>query len=132
MAISPEERTFFITLGSRIAKRRKSLKITQRQVASALGVSQQTINSYEVGRRRVPASTIPALAKFLSVSVETLLDADFENQKQKESSPLLRLQQQIHLLGDLPTSMQHEATEMLDSFIQQNFDTQDIAKSQFI
>jgi transcriptional regulator with XRE-family HTH domain len=42
------------------------------QLAEALGVSQQTIQSYEVGRRRIPVSALPTVAHTLSVSLEEL------------------------------------------------------------
>jgi DNA-binding XRE family transcriptional regulator len=47
-----EDRAFFIALGERIAALRKTQQITQVQLAETLGVSQQTLQSYEVGRRR--------------------------------------------------------------------------------
>ena len=53
MAISQDEREFFIALGSRMAEQRKRLNITQMQMAETLSVSQQTVNAYESGQRRV-------------------------------------------------------------------------------
>jgi DNA-binding XRE family transcriptional regulator len=37
--------------------------ITQMQLAETLGVSQQTMNAYEMGHRRVPVSALPRLAR---------------------------------------------------------------------
>lgn len=65
MAISPDERAFFAELGARIAELRKAQGVTRIQMAEALGVSQQTVNSYEVARRRVPVSALPVLARLL-------------------------------------------------------------------
>jgi transcriptional regulator with XRE-family HTH domain len=76
MAISQDERAFFIELGSRIAELRKTQGITQTQLGETLGVSQQTVNSYEVARRRVPASALPILARLLGISVDSLLGED--------------------------------------------------------
>jgi transcriptional regulator with XRE-family HTH domain len=47
--------------------------ITQMQMAELLEVSQQTINAYEVGRRRRPLSSLPVIARYLGVSIEELL-----------------------------------------------------------
>ena len=47
MAISDDERAFFIELGQRIAQRRKEQGLTQAQLAELLGVSQQAMNSFE-------------------------------------------------------------------------------------
>ncbi|MEO8387622.1 MAG: helix-turn-helix transcriptional regulator [Polaromonas sp.] len=69
MAISSEERDFFVALGSRIAEVRKRLAITQMQLAETLAVSQQTVNAYESGQRRVPVSMLPLLAHTLWISV---------------------------------------------------------------
>ena len=44
MAISKEEKTFFVQIGTRIAQLRKAQNITQVQLAEWLDVSQQTIN----------------------------------------------------------------------------------------
>ncbi len=75
MAISDDERAFFIELGQRIAQRRKDLDITQAQLAELLGVSQQAMNSFEKGRRRVPVSALPAIARAVGASLlEELAD----------------------------------------------------------
>ena len=49
MTISSDERAFFVALGERIATLRKARNLTQTHLAEALGVSQQTVQSYEVG-----------------------------------------------------------------------------------
>jgi transcriptional regulator with XRE-family HTH domain len=76
VAITPNERDFFIALGARIAKQRKEQDITQVQLAELLGVSQQTVNSYETGRRRIPVSLLPDIAKRLGMAVEALITDD--------------------------------------------------------
>ena len=53
MAINLDEREFFDAPGSRIAQQRKESHITQVQLAETLGVSQPTMNAYEMGQRRV-------------------------------------------------------------------------------
>jgi len=73
MAISQDEREFFVALGSRIAQFRKDSHITQVQLAETLGVSQPTMNAYELGQRRVPVSALPVLAKALGVGLEECL-----------------------------------------------------------
>ena len=59
MAISNDEREFFVALGTRIAELRKTRSVTQTQLTQALDVSQQTIQAYEVGRRRIQVSARP-------------------------------------------------------------------------
>ena len=70
MAITQDEREFFVQLGTRIAELRKAQNITQVQLAETLDVSQPTMNAYEMGHRRVPVSALPTLARALGVSLE--------------------------------------------------------------
>jgi len=118
MAISPDERAFFAQLGLHIAGLRKAQGITQLQMAETLGVSQQTINSYEVARRRVPASTLPILAKLLTVSIDELLGEQSKKTNGKRG-PASKLQQQIERVSRLSRAKQKFVIEMIDTVIQQ-------------
>jgi transcriptional regulator with XRE-family HTH domain len=73
VTLSKEERALFALFGGRIAEKRKAQGITQVQLAELLGVSQQTITAYEVGRRRIQVSSLPVIAQALGVAVEELL-----------------------------------------------------------
>jgi transcriptional regulator with XRE-family HTH domain len=116
MALSNEERAFFTRLGARIAELRRTQDITQVQLAEILGVSQQTINSYEVGRRRVPVSALPALARTLGVSMETLIG---EKTPPAKRGPTPKLQQQIERLSTLPRAQQQVVIQMLEGVLAQ-------------
>ncbi len=116
MAISTSERAFFARLGARIAELRKAQNITQVEMADALGVSQQTINSYEVGRRRIPVSALTTLARTLGVNVETLIG---EKTPPAKRGPTPKLQQQVERLGRLPQAKQRVVMEMLEGFLNQ-------------
>ena len=67
MAIGTEERAFFVSMGERIAALRRIHNVTQVQLAESLGVSQQTLQSYEVGRRRIPVSALQVVARTLDL-----------------------------------------------------------------
>lgn len=54
-------------------KPRKERSLTQQQVADHLGVAQQTLAHYEVGRARIVASLLPPLAEILDMSIEVIL-----------------------------------------------------------
>ena len=118
VAISPQERAFFAQLGTRIAERRKALGITQLQVAEALGVSQQTVNSYEVARRRIPVSALPVLARLLTVSIDELLGESVKQPNSKRG-PTPKLQQQMERVSLLPRAKQKFVIDMIDTVIQQ-------------
>ncbi|MCP4991429.1 MAG: helix-turn-helix transcriptional regulator [Colwellia sp.] len=105
-------------MGTRVAELRKNQNITQIQMAKILGVSQQTINSYEVGRRRVPASTLPILAHTFSISIDELLDNETKKARNKRG-PVSTLHRQIEQITLMPRAKQKFIAEMLDALIQQ-------------
>lgn len=117
VAISTDERTFFIALGGRIARIRKEQGITQAQLAELIGVTQQTINSYKTGRRRVPVSLLPAIAKRLGVAVEALLGDD--SKAVAKRGPVPKLQQQMDRITQLPRARQQFVMEVIESVLAQ-------------
>ena len=72
--------------------------------------------SFEKGRRRVPVSAHPALAKALAVSVEELLGTETRRRKR---GPAPKLQQQLERLYQLPKSQQRFVSQMLEGVLQQ-------------
>ena len=117
MAISQDEREFFVALGSRIAQHRKDSNLTQVQLAETLGVSQPTMNAYELGQRRVPVSALPVLAKALGVGLEELLGESTAATKKRGPAP--KLQQQVERLAQLPKAQQRVVMQMLDGVLAQ-------------
>ncbi len=116
VAISDDERAFFIQLGTRINRLRKGLGITQVQLAEQLSVSQQTVTAYESGNRRVPISHLPRLAALLGTSVEALIGQPAAAGKR---GPAPKLQQQLEQLSQLPRAQQRFVMQMLDTVLQQ-------------
>lgn len=117
VAISQDEREFFTALGARVAQLRKAASITQVQLAEMLGVSQQTINAYETGARRIPVSALPKLAKVLGVGLEALIGETPSTLSKRGPAP--KLQQQIERIGQLPKTKQRFVMEMLDTVLAQ-------------
>ncbi len=117
MTISTEERDFFIELGARIAQLRKARGITQVQLAETLGVSQQTIQAYEVGRRRIQVSALPVVARILDVSLEELFGA--KEQSRSKRGPASQLQRSVERISELPKTKQKFVIEMLDAMVAQ-------------
>lgn len=117
MTISTEERDFFIALGERIADLRKANGITQSQLAEALKVSQQTVQAYEVGRRRIPVSALPVVARLFAVSLEEL----FGETKRTigKRGPASQLQRSIERISELPKPKQRFVLEMLETVLAQ-------------
>lgn len=116
VAISKEEREFFVQLGARIAELRKAQNVTQVQLAQTLDISQQTMNAYEMGHRRVPVSALPTLARTLGVSLEALIDQKAPPAKR---GPAPQIQQKIERLTRLPKAQQKLVLQMLDGVLAQ-------------
>lgn len=120
MTISTAEREFFIELGARIAALRKESNITQVQLAEKLGISQQTLQSYECGRRRVPVSAMTSVAQHLAVSLDVLFDAPGKAGAKKAPSkrgPAPKWQQQMEQIATLPRAKQQVVMQMLDGLL---------------
>ncbi len=116
MTISTEDRAFFIALGERIATLRKTHQITQVQLAEALGVSQQTLQSYEVGRRRIPVSALPVIASALSVSLDELFGTQPKRVPSKRG-PIPQWQQHMDAIAQLPRAKQRFVSDMLQAIL---------------
>lgn len=117
-SISSEEQVFMTALGKRIAALRKETGLTQVQLAQALNVSQQAVQSWEAGRRRIQISVLPTVARILSVSLDNLLGGAPDRTPRKRG-PASRLEQQIQIISQLPRSRQKLVSEMLDAVITQ-------------
>ena len=115
VALSKEERAFFTRLGARIAALRKQQGITQVQLAETLGVSQQTITAYEVGRRRIQVSALPVIAQALGVAVEGLLGD--ERKAAGKRGPAPKLQQQMNRITKLPRARQQFVMQVIESML---------------
>jgi transcriptional regulator with XRE-family HTH domain len=116
VAIGKDEKAFFVQLGARIAQLRKEQGITQVQLAEWLNVSQQTVNAYEVGRRRMAVSALPIIAKLLGVSLEELIG---EPPKPGKRGPTPKLQQQMERIHQLPKAQQKFVIMMLEGVLSQ-------------
>lgn len=118
MAISSDEREFFVALGTRIAELRKTRCVTQAQLAKALDVSQQTIQAYEVGRRRIPVSAMLVVARVLGISLEELFGETGQSAARKRG-PTPKLLRQIERISELPKPKQKFVLEMLETVLAQ-------------
>lgn len=115
--MTQDEKQFFRQLGARIASLRKEQGFTQVQLAAVLGLTQQMVASYEIGRRRVPVSLLPKFATALAVSVETLIGETGPPPAKRGPAP--KLQQQVERLSRLPRAKQRVVIEMLEGFLNQ-------------
>lgn len=62
-----------MNIGTRIKELRKSMQLTQQELADRLGIDRSTIAKYETNSRIPEAKTIVQLAKFFDCTTDFLL-----------------------------------------------------------
>jgi transcriptional regulator with XRE-family HTH domain len=119
-AMKTKDDSFFKRLGARIAQARKDQDMTQVQLAERLGIAQQTLAHYEVGRARIAADLLPVLAETLELSLDEMLIGEPAARPAGKRGPASRLQQQIDAIGQLPKAKQKFVVEMIDTVLAQH------------
>lgn len=119
-AMKTKDDAFFRELGTRIAQGRKARGLTQVQLAEQLGIAQQTLAHYEVGRVRIVASMLPLMADILDVSVDELLTGQAITRPPGKRGPASKLQQQVEAIAMLPKARQRFVVDMLDTVLAQH------------
>lgn len=67
------ENTFLVDMGNRISKQRKSLNMTQEQVAEAMNISTQSLSCIELGKKAIRPENLFNLCNILNVSADYIL-----------------------------------------------------------
>ena len=114
--MTQDEKESFKAMGARIAQLRKDSSITQVQLAQVMEVSPQTVTSWKVGRRGVPVSAVPALARALGCTVETLVG---EKAATVRRGPAPKLQQHLERINQFPKPQQRFVMQVLESVLAQ-------------
>ena len=115
--MTEDEKDYFKALGARIAQLRKSHGLTQVQLAEALEISQQVVASYEIGRRRVPVSMLPDLARALAVGVDELLGETAKARAKRGPAPVLA--RHMERISALPKPRQKLMIQVIESMLAQ-------------
>ena len=115
--MTQDEKDYFKVLGSRVAQLRKHQNLTQVQLAEALGMSQQMVASYEVGRRRIPVSMLHSLAQALSVDIDGLLGDAAKARIKRGPAPVLA--RHMERINALPKTQQKFVIQVLESVLAQ-------------
>jgi len=95
-------------LSGNVKSRRNKLKFSQEKLAKTAGLSAQTINDIEGGRKWVSAKTITKLSNALNVECFQLLVPEFSSQNRKDAS-------QTQNLMKLKEKMQKSVDMVIDS-----------------
>ena len=86
-------------IGQRIAALRKNARLSQAELARALGVSPSAVGMYEQGRREPSAACLVALAQVFGVTTDYLLTG--RPIQPKDSEALGRMMDSLVDLADL-------------------------------
>lgn len=116
--MTPNDKQFFKDLGRRVAQLRQQAGMSQQAVADELGIAQQTLAHYEVGRLRMPVSLLPKLAELFGVPGDELLGLNAARAGKRGPAP--KLQQQIERLHRLPKAKQKLVMDMLEGVLMQH------------
>jgi len=114
--VTASDRDFYRALGQRLAEARKAADLTQTQLAEQLGIAQQTLAHYEMGRLRIAVALLPPVVKILGITVEELMGEQVPTAKR---GPAPKLQQQIERIQQQPRTQQRFVMQMLDTVLQQ-------------
>lgn len=116
--MTPADRQFGKELGRLLAQLRQEAGLTQQAVAAHLGVAQQTLAHYEVGRLRLPVALVPRLAALFAVPTDLLLGVASAQPGKRGPTP--KLQRQLERVSRLPKAQQHVVLAMLDGVLLQH------------
>ncbi len=98
----------------RLERLRKEKKINQSELARSIGLTQQTISSYEKGKNRPSMEIIVRLAQELGVTSDYLLNgnvANYESQLTDEQKEFL------NVIEKIPKDKKNLAKDVLNTFI---------------
>lgn len=102
--------------GAHLASLRRAAGLTQTEFAALLGVPQSTVGFWETADKPPRSDVLPAMAKILGVSVETILAGGSAPQKRR-GGPVGKLQRVFEDASQLPQSQQEKIVEVLQALI---------------
>ena len=71
------DESFLIEMGKRIQEKRKSLRLSQEELAERADISKQTVSRAENGQREMGARNVVRLARALQMSADYLLAGEY-------------------------------------------------------
>jgi transcriptional regulator with XRE-family HTH domain len=105
-----------VLVGARIAERRKSLGLTQTDLARALSVTFQQIQKYERGANRVSASRLWEVAVFLGLSVNAFFPT--KSERPLSTDPIVKISAAARSIAAEARSLSAEDQALLLELIQ--------------
>lgn len=98
----------YMEIGLKIKQKRKSLSLTQLQLAEKVGLTESSISRYESGKiATMPTSTVNKICKVLNIEPAELLGITPENEFEYDLKDILTL------VDDLPQEIKKDLLELL-------------------
>lgn len=94
-----------------LAQLRQEAGLSQHAVADHVGIAQQTLAHYEVGRLRLPVALVPKLAQLFGVPTDVLLGVPGARPGKRGPTP--KLQRRLERLARLPKAQQQLILDIL-------------------
>lgn len=101
----------------RLKEARKNARLTQTEIASIIGVNQNTYSYWENGKTKVDNITLKRLAKIFNVSVDYLLGDDIDVTKLSNYVELPPENKKIPIIGSVKCGANGLAFEYLEGYI---------------
>lgn len=103
-------------IAANISRIRKRKGITQVQLAERIGLTQNLVSSYEIGRLRMHAELVIRFAKALEVSTDELLGVKTEASQEDEKASL-KIYRRLRKIEELPAARQRTVLQSLDMML---------------
>ena len=104
--------------GAHLAALRKAAGLSQIELASAIGETQQNVAYWEQSEYPPRADVLPRLAKALGVRVEDVIGLDTTSPPRRPG-PVGRAQKAFEKVARLPRRQQDKIIEMVEAFVAQ-------------
>jgi transcriptional regulator with XRE-family HTH domain len=105
--------------GARLAELRQAAGLSQAELARAIGVPQQNVGYWELSDKPPRSDVLPALARVLGVSVESLLSPSSPFDAARRPGPRGRLLKTFEAAASLPRSQQLLVEQFVSTLLAQ-------------
>ena len=94
---------FLVEMGKRIMVRRKSLRMTQEELAEKLGVSTQMISNLELGKKAIRPENLAKVCSVLNMSADFILTgANTQSPVDEVAEKLIQLTaEELQMVSDM-------------------------------
>jgi len=108
MRTAKKEKSLF---SRQLIRLRQSRRLTQEQLASALGIARSAVAYYETQAKNPEADLVRKLADFFNVDPGELIS---DGSQKKTTGPKSKIECQLEAIRELPPKKQKTVSEMLD------------------